>query len=54
MVKRPANIIFALWCLAVVLLYAVAVWQGWSPFADGPRGGGGGGGGVYARGPRHK
>lgn len=52
--KRPANILWALWCLAVVILFAVATWRGWSPGADGPTGGGSGGGNVYARGPRHK
>jgi hypothetical protein len=52
MVKRPANIWFALWCAIVVVLFALATWRAWSPNADGPRGGGTSG--FYARGPRHK
>ncbi len=47
------RILFIAWCTLVVILFATAVNNGWSPFAQGGRGGGGifvsGGGG-----PRHK
>ncbi|GGE20063.1 hypothetical protein GCM10011529_28350 [Polymorphobacter glacialis] len=54
------NILFALWCLAVVALFALAVDRGYSPFAQG--GGPGGRGGFFffggfgggSSGPRHK
>ncbi len=50
--RRPANIIFAIWCVLVVIIFAIATRNAWSPDADGPRGGGSGG--IYAGGPRHK
>jgi hypothetical protein len=54
LVSRSA-ILYALWCLFVVVLLAIATWNGSSPFADDD--GGGGGHGIFVRGgggPRHK
>lgn len=52
---RFALILYALWCVLVVAMFASATNRGYSPFADGGRGGfyyfGGGGSGG---GPRHK
>lgn len=52
MVRRPAILLFVLWCLVVVVLFTWALVNGTSPLADGPTGGGGSSYG--ARGPRHK
>ncbi|WP_426163981.1 hypothetical protein [Sandarakinorhabdus sp. DWP1-3-1] len=48
------RILFIAWCSLVVILFAMAVSNGWSPFADSGRGGSGG---IFVRsggGPRHK
>lgn len=48
--------LYALWCAAVIALFALTGTFAWSPFADGGRergyGVGGGGHGYY--GPHHK
>jgi hypothetical protein len=49
---KRGTIIYIVWCAIIVLLFALSAQRGWSPFADGGRGGG-----VYVRGvggPRHK
>lgn len=57
---RFSTILFALWCVAVVALFAMAVDRGYSPFAQGGGAGGRGGffyfggGGGSSGGPRHK
>jgi hypothetical protein len=46
-----------LWVGLVVVLFAVTIFNAWSPFAEGRGGGNGGGSGVYVRsggGPNHK
>jgi hypothetical protein len=49
---RPMSILYALWCLAVVALFATATARSYSPFADGgPRTFVSG---VGTRGPTHK
>ena len=47
---RPMSILYALWCLAVVALFATAASRSYSPFADGGSRAFVGG----ARGPTHK
>ncbi len=50
---RIGRILFIAWCTLVVILFAIAVSNGWSPFAQGGRGGGG----IFVRGgggPQHK
>ncbi|QXT36070.1 hypothetical protein KV697_01400 [Sphingomonas sanguinis] len=52
---RLATILYALFCLAVVALFALATMRGYSPFAESGTGTSHGGGGVRgAHGPTHK
>lgn len=53
---RILLILYAVWCLIVVAAFASATNRGYSPFADGGRGGFFffGGGGHSGSGPRHK
>jgi len=56
-VIRFGTIVFAVWCIAVVMLFASAVHRGYCPFDDGGGGRGFyyfGGGGGGSGGPRHK